>query len=190
MRRQRLLVAPRPPRTVDAVLPQHGSPTVFTVGIERPGRHGRLGRGATMIRSGLTRPMRLGLATNRFERGVCVRVLGVGHAPAVGPLTNAWVTERIRAIHEASGGTAARACARCSPARCPRRREARGPADGRWPGFRALTGGGGGGAAPLCLASSAGMACGSGPAFNGAQERSGTASCRCVGQVALGVGRP
>ena len=48
--------------------------------------------------------MRLGLATNRFERGVCVRVLGVGHAPAVGPLTDAWVTERIRAIHEASGG--------------------------------------------------------------------------------------
>ena len=43
---------PAPPRTVDAVLPQHGSPTVFTVGIERPGRHGRLGRGATMIRSG------------------------------------------------------------------------------------------------------------------------------------------
>jgi hypothetical protein len=67
-RRGRLsLVSSRPPSNRACGSPAHGSPTFFTVGIQRPGRHGRLGRGATMIPLRLTRPMRLGLATNRCQ---------------------------------------------------------------------------------------------------------------------------
>ena len=40
--------------------PAHGSPTFFTAGIQRPGRHGRLGRGATMVLSRLINPSRSG----------------------------------------------------------------------------------------------------------------------------------
>ncbi len=40
--------------------PAHGSPTFFTAGIQRPVRHGRLGRGATMDPPRLISPMRSG----------------------------------------------------------------------------------------------------------------------------------
>ena len=40
--------------------PAHGSPTFFTGGIQRPGRHGRLGRGATMVPLRLISPRRSG----------------------------------------------------------------------------------------------------------------------------------
>jgi hypothetical protein len=40
--------------------PAHGSPTFFTAGIQRPRRHGRLGRGATMVPPRLISPIRSG----------------------------------------------------------------------------------------------------------------------------------
>ena len=40
--------------------PAHGSPTFFTAGIQRPLRHGRLGRGATMVPPRSISPMRSG----------------------------------------------------------------------------------------------------------------------------------
>ena len=40
--------------------PAHGSPTFFTAGIQRPRRHGRLARGATMVPSRLISPSRSG----------------------------------------------------------------------------------------------------------------------------------
>jgi integrase len=40
--------------------PAHGSPTFFTAGIQRPRRHGRLARGATMVPSRLISPNRSG----------------------------------------------------------------------------------------------------------------------------------
>src|SRR5215212_11600328 len=40
--------------------PAHGSPTFFAGGIQRPGRHGLLGRGATMVPLRLISPRRSG----------------------------------------------------------------------------------------------------------------------------------
>ncbi len=40
--------------------PAHGSPTFFTAGIQRPLRHGRLGRGATMVPARSISPIRSG----------------------------------------------------------------------------------------------------------------------------------
>src|SRR5512144_2472796 len=53
-----LLVMPRAHRACGSLA--HGSPTFFTVGIQRPGRHGRLGRGATMVPLRLISPSRSG----------------------------------------------------------------------------------------------------------------------------------
>ncbi len=56
-RRSRLsLVSSHPPSNRACGSPAHGSPTFFTVGIQRPARHGRLGRGATMVPLRLIRP--------------------------------------------------------------------------------------------------------------------------------------
>ena len=58
------LVSSRPPSNRACGSPAHGSPTFFTVGIQRPGRQGRLGRGATMVPLRLISPMRFGLAAS------------------------------------------------------------------------------------------------------------------------------
>ena len=54
------LVSSRRPSNRACGSPAHGSPTFFTVGIQRPGRHGRLGRGATMVPLRLISPRRFG----------------------------------------------------------------------------------------------------------------------------------
>jgi hypothetical protein len=49
-------VSSRPPSNRACGSPAHGSPTFFTAGIQRPVRHGRFGRGATMVPLRLIRP--------------------------------------------------------------------------------------------------------------------------------------
>src|SRR3954451_1024957 len=49
----------------------HGSPTFFTVGIQRPVRHGRLARGATMIPLRSTSPWRADRELRTFRPYLC-----------------------------------------------------------------------------------------------------------------------